>query len=182
MKEMQYWFYLLYIIAIKTLKTEFMAINFPVHPKDHFRLTGRLNFGCLTRYTVYFVFCRVDESALTGESEDVVKTAGKAPFLRSGSNVLEGQGRLLVTAVGTNSQQGQIFGALNAPSDGMRSQFPPLQSLCAPNDYNSSSGLLPSQMLGKIFNVQSALETYNLIPLKEWGKRKIGRMTPDLAH
>ena len=99
---------------------DLVACNFPVHLRDYFQYTGTLNLGCLTRY---FVFCRVDESALTGESEDVVKTAGKAPFLRSGSKVLEGQGRLLVTAVGTNSQQGQIFGALNAPSDGMRSQF-----------------------------------------------------------
>ena len=63
---------------------------------------------------------RVDESALTGESEDIVKTPSSSPFLRSGSNILEGQGKMLVTAVGSNSQQGQIFGALNAPSDGMR--------------------------------------------------------------
>lgn len=64
--------------------------------------------------------CRVDESALTGESEDVVKDSSTNPFLRSGSRVLEGQGRLVVTAVGSNSQQGQIFGSLSSPSNSLR--------------------------------------------------------------
>ena len=63
---------------------------------------------------------RVDESALTGESEDVLKDTDSDRFLRSGSRVLEGQGRLLVTAVGSNSQQGQIFGSLTDPTDSLR--------------------------------------------------------------
>ena len=63
---------------------------------------------------------RVDESALTGESGDVEKDTEGAPFLQSGSKVLEGSGRMLVTAVGLNSQQGQIFGSLSGPSDGLR--------------------------------------------------------------
>ncbi len=67
-----------------------------------------------------FKLCRVDESALTGESEDVIKNTNSDRFLRSGSRVLEGQGRLLVTAVGSNSQQGQIFGSLTDPTDSLR--------------------------------------------------------------
>lgn len=63
---------------------------------------------------------RVDESALTGESEDLLKNTTSDRFLRSGSRVLEGQGRLLVTAVGSNSQQGQIFGSLTDPADSLR--------------------------------------------------------------
>ena len=63
---------------------------------------------------------RVDESALTGESEDIAKSVDDDPFLRSGSSILEGQGRILVTAVGRNSQQGQIFSSLNTSDSGMR--------------------------------------------------------------
>ncbi|WIA29940.1 hypothetical protein OEZ86_000039 [Tetradesmus obliquus] len=72
---------------------------------------------------------KVDESHLTGESDDVVKepppaaaaaaaeqseaaAGGCAPLasclMMSGSKVLEGFGRLLVLAVGPNSQQGMI--------------------------------------------------------------------------
>ena len=72
----------------------------------------------------FLLSCRVDESALTGESEDVLKDTDSDRFLRSGSRVLEGQGRLLVTAVGSNSQQGQIFGSLTDPTDTLR---------CSPN-------------------------------------------------
>jgi len=67
---------------------------------------------------------RVDESHLTGESDDVVKeppsdkaaaagsngsSSGLSSCLcMSGSKVLEGFGRMLVLAVGPNSQQGMI--------------------------------------------------------------------------
>lgn len=62
-------------------------------------------FDLLTQ-TAYL--CRLDESHLTGESDDVLKDADTAPMLCSGSRVLEGLGRCLVVAVGPNSQQGQI--------------------------------------------------------------------------
>jgi magnesium-transporting ATPase (P-type) len=71
------------------------------------------------------VVCRVDESHLTGESDDVVKEPSAAAaaagsngsssgsgstglsscLCMSGSKVLEGFGRMLVLAVGPNSQQ-----------------------------------------------------------------------------
>jgi Ca2+ transporting ATPase len=54
--------------------------------------------------------CRVDESHLTGESDDVEKTPETAQALLSGSKVLSGFGRMLVTAVGPNSQaSGSVF-------------------------------------------------------------------------
>lgn len=49
---------------------------------------------------------RLDESNLTGESEDVVRGPGDA--LLSGSKVLEGQGEAAIVAVGSRSQQGTI--------------------------------------------------------------------------
>ena len=55
---------------------------------------------------------RVDESHLTGESEDVFKDPQKHPAALSGSKILEGTGRRSVTAVGLNSQQGLILGSL----------------------------------------------------------------------
>ena len=63
--------------------------------------------------------CRLDESQLTGESEDCVKDASGDPLLLSGSKVLEGNGRGLVIAVGLNSQAGIIAGLCQEPSDAM---------------------------------------------------------------
>ena len=54
----------------------------------------------------------MDESHLTGESDDVLKHADSAPVMLSGTKVLEGYGRMLVTGVGTNSAQGRILGSL----------------------------------------------------------------------
>ncbi len=61
---------------------------------------------------------RVDESHLTGESDDVLKHADLSPVMLSGSKVLEGYGRMLVTGVGQNSAQGRILGSLTqSPAD-----------------------------------------------------------------
>lgn len=49
---------------------------------------------------------RVDESHLTGESDDVAKEPRTRPSLLGGSKILSGFGRMLVTAVGPNSQVG----------------------------------------------------------------------------
>uniref|UniRef100_A0A7N9AZS0 Calcium-transporting ATPase n=1 Tax=Mastacembelus armatus TaxID=205130 RepID=A0A7N9AZS0_9TELE len=57
---------------------------------------------------------KIDESSLTGESDHVRKSAEKDPMLLSGTHVMEGSGRMLVTAVGVNSQTGIIFTLLGA--------------------------------------------------------------------
>ncbi|KAM9859485.1 plasma membrane calcium-transporting ATPase 2 isoform 2-T2 [Aulostomus maculatus] len=57
---------------------------------------------------------KIDESSLTGESDHVKKSADKDPMLLSGTHVMEGSGRMLVTAVGVNSQTGIIFTLLGA--------------------------------------------------------------------
>uniref|UniRef100_A0A8C5BDN6 Calcium-transporting ATPase n=1 Tax=Gadus morhua TaxID=8049 RepID=A0A8C5BDN6_GADMO len=57
---------------------------------------------------------KVDESSLTGESDHVKKTLDKDPMLLSGTHVMEGSGKMLVTAVGVNSQTGIIFTLLGA--------------------------------------------------------------------
>ncbi|XP_020662267.1 plasma membrane calcium-transporting ATPase 2 isoform X12 [Pogona vitticeps] len=57
---------------------------------------------------------KIDESSLTGESDQVRKSIDKDPMLLSGTHVMEGSGRMVVTAVGVNSQTGIIFTLLGA--------------------------------------------------------------------
>jgi len=56
---------------------------------------------------------KVDESSLTGESDYINKGINKDPMLLSGTHVMEGSGKMVVLAVGVNSQTGIIFALLN---------------------------------------------------------------------
>lgn len=56
----------------------------------------------------------MDESSLTGESDHVKKGLNDDPMLLSGTHVMEGSGKMIVTAVGINSQAGIIFALLGA--------------------------------------------------------------------
>ncbi|KAL0268066.1 UNVERIFIED_CONTAM: hypothetical protein PYX00_010146 [Menopon gallinae] len=60
---------------------------------------------------------KVDESSLTGESDHVKKGEAIDPMVLSGTHVMEGSGKMLVTAVGVNSQAGIIFTLLGAAVD-----------------------------------------------------------------
>ncbi|XP_060101152.1 plasma membrane calcium-transporting ATPase 1 isoform X3 [Heteronotia binoei] len=60
---------------------------------------------------------KIDESSLTGESDHVKKTLDRDPMLLSGTHVMEGSGRMVVTAVGINSQTGIIFTLLGVGGD-----------------------------------------------------------------
>ncbi|EQC40265.1 hypothetical protein SDRG_02169 [Saprolegnia diclina VS20] len=51
---------------------------------------------------------KLDESAMTGESFLMLKDKTKAPFLFSGTKVMEGMGTMLVLCVGASSQAGMI--------------------------------------------------------------------------
>uniref|UniRef100_A0A8C2EEF6 Calcium-transporting ATPase n=1 Tax=Cyprinus carpio TaxID=7962 RepID=A0A8C2EEF6_CYPCA len=70
---------------------------------------------------------KIDESSLTGESDHVKKTVDKDPLLLSGTHVMEGSGKMLVTAVGVNSQTGIIF-TLLGQKDGGTVEMEPLNS------------------------------------------------------
>jgi len=52
---------------------------------------------------------KVDESSLTGESDYVTKTAETDSLLLSGTYAMEGGGKMVITAVGVNSQTGIIM-------------------------------------------------------------------------
>jgi len=58
-----------------------------------------------------------DESALTGEPEDVEKDLVSDPFLLSGCTVTAGSGRMVAVAVGRDSQWGVIKSALETGQD-----------------------------------------------------------------
>lgn len=60
---------------------------------------------------------KVDESSLTGESDHVKKGESFDPMVLSGTHVMEGSGKMLVSAVGVNSQAGIIFTLLGAAVD-----------------------------------------------------------------
>lgn len=54
---------------------------------------------------------------MTGESDHVKKGEQFDPMVLSGTHVMEGSGKMLVTAVGVNSQAGIIFTLLGAAVD-----------------------------------------------------------------
>ncbi|KAD5802873.1 hypothetical protein E3N88_14233 [Mikania micrantha] len=58
----------------------------------------------------------VDEASLSGESEPV-KVDIKKPFLLSGTKVQDGSGKMLVTAVGMNTQWGKLMVTLSEGGD-----------------------------------------------------------------
>ncbi|KAI5692756.1 hypothetical protein M8J75_000261 [Diaphorina citri] len=60
---------------------------------------------------------KIDESSLTGESDHVKKGELFDPMVLSGTHVMEGSGKMVVTAVGVNSQAGIIFTLLGATDD-----------------------------------------------------------------
>ncbi|XP_051974622.1 plasma membrane calcium-transporting ATPase 1-like isoform X1 [Xyrauchen texanus] len=60
---------------------------------------------------------KIDESSLTGESDHVKKSLDRDPLLLSGTHVMEGSGKMVVTGVGVNSQTGIIFTLLGAAED-----------------------------------------------------------------
>ena len=60
---------------------------------------------------------KIDESSLTGESDQVKKGKDDDPMLLSSTHVMEGSGKVVVTAVGINSQAGIIFTLLGAVED-----------------------------------------------------------------
>lgn len=58
----------------------------------------------------------VDQSAMTGESHAVTKSASD-PFVMAGTRVMEGVGRMLVTCVGCNSEWGRTMALLQEDVD-----------------------------------------------------------------
>ncbi|CAB3406611.1 unnamed protein product [Caenorhabditis bovis] len=72
---------------------------------------------------------KIDESSLTGESDLIRKSEDFDPVLLSGTHAMEGSGRMLITAVGLNSQTGiimSLLGATKEKKDEKKETAPPL--------------------------------------------------------
>ncbi|GAA6067800.1 plasma membrane calcium-transporting ATPase 4 isoform X3 [Tachysurus ichikawai] len=78
---------------------------------------------------------KIDESSLTGESDQVKKSLEKDPMLLSGTHVMEGSGRMLVTAIGLNSQTGIIFTLLGAGGEEEEKKVKKGKSTCSSTLY-----------------------------------------------
>jgi len=59
---------------------------------------------------------RCDESAMTGETDQIKKDESH-PFLLSGTQVTEGFGKMLIIAVGKNSESGRAMALLSKPAE-----------------------------------------------------------------
>ncbi|OQV24443.1 Plasma membrane calcium-transporting ATPase 3 [Hypsibius exemplaris] len=60
---------------------------------------------------------RLDESSLTGESDPVRKDSEKDCRVLAGTHVIEGSGKIVIIAVGLNSQTGKIYKLLGTVND-----------------------------------------------------------------
>uniref|UniRef100_A0A8C8M7J8 Calcium-transporting ATPase n=1 Tax=Oncorhynchus tshawytscha TaxID=74940 RepID=A0A8C8M7J8_ONCTS len=78
---------------------------------------------------------KIDESSLTGESDHVKKTLDNDPMLLSGTHVMEGSGKILITAVGVNSQTGWCRRGNAAP----KHQPTEEGKVCAPGEVDQIS-------------------------------------------
>ncbi|XP_048878436.1 plasma membrane calcium-transporting ATPase 4 isoform X2 [Brienomyrus brachyistius] len=81
---------------------------------------------------------KIDESSLTGESDQVKKSFEKDPMLLSGTHVMEGSGRMVVTAVGLNSQTGIIFTLLGAGGEEEEKKVKKGKKQAAPENRNKA--------------------------------------------
>ncbi|XP_046911499.2 plasma membrane calcium-transporting ATPase 2 isoform X1 [Dermatophagoides farinae] len=61
---------------------------------------------------------KIDESSMTGESDLVAKRTDKDITLFAGTHVMEGSGRMIVIAVGANSQTGVIYTLMKSGKKG----------------------------------------------------------------
>jgi magnesium-transporting ATPase (P-type) len=79
----------------------------------------KLTYGDLADADGIIIDCeglKMDEASLTGESDLCRKDAEKHPFVLSGTGVKEGTGRMVIVAVGVNSQSGIISTTVSGDS------------------------------------------------------------------
>ena len=84
---------------------------------------------------------KIDESSLTGES-DLVKKGDGNPFILSGTRVMEGSGKMIVTAVGINSRSGQILKLLVSGTGEVKTNGEEPKALSPTNGDAEDGGLL----------------------------------------
>lgn len=83
---------------------------------------------------------KIDESSLTGESDHVKKSVESDPVLLSGTYAMEGSGKMIVTAVGINSQTGIIMALLTGNKGGDSSSSSSSSSSSTSDTSSTGSG------------------------------------------
>ncbi|XP_007522179.2 plasma membrane calcium-transporting ATPase 4 isoform X3 [Erinaceus europaeus] len=101
---------------------------------------------------------KIDESSLTGESDHVKKSLENDPMLLSGTHVMEGSGRMLVTAVGINSQTGIIFTLLGANEEEEEEKKKKSKKQGAPENRNKANAQDGVALEIQPLNSQEALD------------------------
>ena len=109
---------------------------------------------------------KMDESSVTGESDLVSKHQTTDPVLLSGTHVMEGSGRLLVTAVGTNSQAGKIFSLLGAV------EASPQDDKAIPEDCRAGPATCPADAVGDSLRTEVERQEFKKQVEKSAGKQK----------
>lgn len=108
---------------------------------------------------------RVDESALTGESDDIYRDPTCSQALHSGAKVVSGVGRQLVTAVGERSQAGAIAAMVGSVETSLARDQTPLQTQLAA--YASLIGKFGLVAAASATTVMAGKYTYIQFVLKE---------------
>ncbi|KAI6242879.1 Cation-ATPase-N domain-containing protein [Aphelenchoides fujianensis] len=86
---------------------------------------------------------RLDEASLTGETDHVRKAPDGDPVLLSGTHVMEGSGKMVVTAVGVNSQTGIILTLMGATAVQKKPE-PPADEKAADGKRPAEDGTTPA--------------------------------------
>ncbi|GAB9468777.1 Calcium-translocating p-type atpase, pmca-type [Globisporangium polare] len=94
---------------------------------------------------------RLDESAMTGESDLLTKNAER-PFLLSGTKVMEGLGKMLVVCVGEHSQAGIIKALINGKKKKKAVEAAAVDGVPPTMDENYVEMETPKQSSNKIEN------------------------------
>jgi calcium-translocating P-type ATPase len=87
---------------------------------------------------------KCDEAALTGEPIQIAKDPASKPFMLSGTKVMEGSGKMLVVAVGPNSQSG-IIKNLASGNDGIQG-WETLDGRCSAENSSATVTYSPKKM------------------------------------
>uniref|UniRef100_A0A0N5A822 Calcium-transporting ATPase n=1 Tax=Syphacia muris TaxID=451379 RepID=A0A0N5A822_9BILA len=103
---------------------------------------ARIKYGDLLPADGVLLQCydlKMDESSLTGESDYICKSIKTDPILLSGTYAMEGSGKMLVTAVGVNSQAGIIMSLLNSGHLSTDSDSDSSSCMCSSSSSTESS-------------------------------------------
>lgn len=100
---------------------------------------------------------------MTGESDHVKKGEGFDPWVLSGTHVMEGSGKMLVTAVGVNSQAGIIFTLLGAAVDEQEAEIKKMKKGMVFNFLRSSCCKINVELL-IYFNMYLEMNTDFTLP------------------